>query len=236
MEFGPNAVTSILKDSRSIWWVGSWERGGLHKLDPEKGTFKTYLQGANVIKVYEDHTKTLWVASREGLFRLDREKDAFIRFDDLGFLSEANDISNLIEDAKGFLWLTTSSGIVRINPARNESTLFGKSYGITGNDFYYLAASKDKQGKLFFGAQSGYYSFFPDEITQKKRAPEIIITAFKISNKAVEFENGSPLTAPLSTIKEIKLKHNQDVFSFEFVGIDYSNPEENRHLFMLEKL
>ncbi|HEU4470786.1 MAG TPA: two-component regulator propeller domain-containing protein [Flavisolibacter sp.] len=234
VEFGPNAVTSILKDSRSDWWASSWERGGLHQFDPVTGKSKTYLRGANVIKVHEDHSKNIWAVCREGLFRLDRKEQAFIRFNDLGFLSDANDITNLVEDDKGYFWLTTLTGIVRVNPARNESTLFGKSYGINGNDFYFLASAKNKQGKLFFGAQSGYYSFFPDEITQKKRAPEIAITGFKISNKPVYPGDGGPLASPLSATKEIRLRHDQDVFSFEFVGIDYSNPEENRHLFMLE--
>ena len=233
-ELGPNTVASVLKDSRSTWWAATWERGGLHRFDPLTGKFKTYLKGASLIKIYEDHAGEVWAAGREGLFRLDREKDVFIRFNDLGFFSETNEIWNLIEDNKGNLWLTATTGIVRLNPKRDESTLFGKSYGINGNDFFYLAAGKNKEGKLFFGTQSGYYSFFPDEITQKKRAPEILVTAFKISNKPVPPGNGSPLTEPLSSINEISLKHDQNIFSFEFVGIDYSNPEENRHLFMLE--
>lgn len=233
-EFGANVVTSVLKDSRSVWWASSWQRGGVQRFDPETGNFKTYLKGANVVKVYEDHAKVIWAAGLEGLFRLNREKDAFIRFDDLGFLSEENKISNLLEDNTGNLWLTTFNGIVRVNPQRNESSIFGKSYGINGNDFYFLAAYKNKEGKLFFGGQSGYYSFFPDGITQKKRAPEITITSFKISNIVVQPGNGSPLTDPLSSITEIRLLYNQNTFSFEFVGIDYSNPEDNRHLFTLE--
>lgn len=233
-EFGSNAVTDVMKDSRSTWWAASWERGGLHRFDPESGKNKTYLQGASITNLFEDHSGVIWAAGREGLFRLDREKDAFIRFDDLGFLSETNEITNLIEDDRGNLWLTTSTGIVRINPKRDESTLFGKSYGINGQDFYYLAAGKNKEGKLFFGARSGYYSFFPDEITQKKRPPEILITGFKISNNPVAPDNDGPLTGPLSSVNEIRLTHDQNIFSFEFVGIDYANPEDNRHLFMLE--
>ncbi|MFT3681040.1 MAG: two-component regulator propeller domain-containing protein [Ferruginibacter sp.] len=233
-EFGADVITSVVSDSRSVWWASSWQRGGIQQFDPETGNFKTYLKGANVIKVYEDHAKVLWAAGFEGLFRYNREKDVFIRFDDLGFLSEENRISNMTEDNEGSLWLTTSSGIVRVNPQRNESSLFGKSYGINGNDFYFLAAHKSREGKLFFGSQAGYYSFFPGEITQQKRAPEITITGFKISNISVWPGSNGPLTEPLESVKEIRLQHNQNTFSFEFVGIDYSNPEDNRHLFMLE--
>lgn len=233
-EFGSNTVTDVLKDSHSAWWAATWEKGGVHRFEPQTGKFKTYLRGASVTNIREDHAGVVWVASREGLFRLDREKDAFIRFYDHNFLSETGEITNLIEDDKGNLWLSTTTGIVRINPKRDESTLFGKSYGINGTDFYYFASGKNKEGKLFFGGRSGYYSFFPDAITQKMPAPEILITGFKISNKPVEEGSGSPLTGPLASISEIRLAHDQNIFSFEFLGIDYSNPEENRHLFMLE--
>jgi ligand-binding sensor domain-containing protein len=233
-EYGSNAVTSVLKDRFSKWWAACWERGGIQQFDPESGKFKTYLNNGSVIKVYEDHAGVIWAAGREGLYKLDREKDVFVRFVDQGFLSEGNEISNLIEDNKGNLWLTTSIGLVKINAKRDESTLFGKSYGIKGTDFYFFASHKNKQGKLFFGAEAGYYSFFPEEITQKKRAPEVNIIGFKISNTPVQPGDGGPLKSSFSTVREIKLGHDQNIFSFEFVGIDYSNPEDNRHLFMLE--
>jgi hypothetical protein len=47
-------------------------------------------------------------------------------------------------------------------------------------------------------------------------------------------DNSGPLNAPLSEVKEIHLGYSQDIFSFEFVGIDYGNPADNQHLFMLE--
>ncbi len=46
----------------------------------------------------------------------------------------------------------------------------------------------------------------------------------------------SPLKEPLWQTKEIRLRYNQNVFSFDFAGIHYSNPEANQHLFMLEGL
>src|SRR5262249_36714021 len=34
--------------------------------------------------------------------------------------------------------------------------------------------------------------------------------------------------------KEISLRYNENVFSFDFAGIHYSDPENNRHLYKLE--
>ena len=233
-EYGPNLVTTILKDRHSKWWAACWERGGVQQFDPETGKFKTYLKGASIINLLEDHAGILWASGREGLYRFDQGTDFFYRFDDLGFLSETSEVRNLLEDNRGNLWMTTSTGIVKVNAQRTESTLIGKSYGIVGTDFSFLSAYKNAEGKLFFGATGGYFSFFPDEVIQEMRPPEIVITSFKISNKLIEPNSNGPLTEPLASIKKIRLNHEQDVFAFGFVGIDYSNPEDNRHLFMLE--
>ena len=65
-----NIVTSVLKDHQANWWAGCWNRGGVQKFDPVSGRSKVYLTGASIMKVFEDHNKTLWVAGSEGLYRL----------------------------------------------------------------------------------------------------------------------------------------------------------------------
>ena len=63
-----------------------------------------------------------------------------------------------------------------------------------------------------------------------------MLSAFRIADQPVIPGKESPLKKPLSQTKEIRLRYNQDVFSFDFVGIHYNNPQQNRHLFMLESL
>jgi hypothetical protein len=45
-----------------------------------------------------------------------------------------------------------------------------------------------------------------------------------------------PLREPLSDVKEIRLRYDQNVFSFDFVGIHYKSPEYKQLLFMLDGL
>ena len=182
---GRNVITSVLKDANSQWWIGCWNRGGVQQLDPETGRFKTYLSGASVARILEDHDGIIWAAGNEGLYRLNRKLGLFEKFEDPVFLNESNDISNLQEDNNGNLWMTSGTGIVRLNKERNETTLFGRSYGIDGQDFFNLTAYKGANGKLYFGYQSGYYAFFPDELARGIRAPEIIISAFRVANQLI---------------------------------------------------
>ncbi|HEX5654053.1 MAG TPA: histidine kinase, partial [Chitinophagaceae bacterium] len=160
--------------------------------------------------------------------------DSFLHFEDQVFLTEANSIRSIIEDNAGNLWFGTISGIIRVNRERNETTLFGKNYGISEREMFFGSAYIARNGKLYFLNVGGYYAFFPEQLIQGMRPPEIIIAGFRIANKLEIPRPGGPLTEPVSAVSAIRLKHHQNVFSFEFAGIDYSNPEDNRHLFMLE--
>jgi len=229
-----DVITSVLKDSHSLWLAGCWNRGGVQQFNPETGESKVYLAGASISRLYEDNTGTLWAAGTEGLYRLNRKLDQFQRFQDPAFLTETNEIQNLLGDNKGNIWMTAKAGILRLNQARNETTLFGKSYGINGNDFLYLSEYKGPDGKIYFGSQSGYYAFLPEELARGMRAPEIIISAFRVANQVIVPGKDGILKESLSATSKIRLNYDQNVFSFEFAGIDYSNPEDNRNLFMLE--
>jgi len=92
---------------------------------------------------------------------------------------------------------------------------------------------KAREGELFIGDRTGYYAFFPDQLKRNVTPPQIVITA---DNRSVKPGKGSPLNLPIAYTKEIHLEYNQNVFSFDFIGIHYSSPEDIRILFMMENL
>jgi ligand-binding sensor domain-containing protein len=231
-DVGTNTVTSVLKDRNSKWWAGCWMRGGVKQFEPESGKFKGYLRGASILAMVEDNAGVVWAAGGEGIYRYDRQLDTFYRFEDPIFLTEIVEVRDIVEDDKGNLWIAAANGIYRINAQRNETTLFGKNYGLSGNELYFLAGLKDSKGKLYFGYQDGYYSFFPEELTRGRKGPQLSIHGFQINNQKIG--DDPSLNEPFSAVRTIHLQHHQNTFSFEFVGIDYSNPENNHHLFMLE--
>lgn len=232
--FGPNIVTSVLKDRQGKWWAGSWWRSGLHQFNPEDGTFKSYLKGASVIGIFEDAEGKIWAGASEGIFQYNRANDSFQPLADPIYLTESKLIRTIVQDDSGNIWTSTTDGIVKVNYKRNETTVCGKNYGINGNDLVYGAAYKGRNGKIYIGKMNGYYAFFPNDLNRGIKPPEIVISDFRLANKLVQPGSDGPLNEPLSSVNEIRLHHNQDIFSFDFAAIDYTNPEENRHLFMLE--
>lgn len=98
----------------------------------------------------------------------------------------------------------------------------------------FLAAFKGRDGKLYFGNSSGYYAFFPQQWRPNDHPPRIAFAGLRIFDEPVLPGKRSPLKTPLSETSAIKLDPDQNVFSIDFTGIHYNNPEQNRYLYKLE--
>ena len=232
--FGQNCITAILKDKTDKLWIGSLMGGGLNLFNEKTGEFKNYLKVWEVNCLYEDSAGKVWAGSNDGLYTYDRSSDKFILYNNSNTMAEISSVLSIVEDNQRYLWLATTTGIARINPERNETSLFAKKYEISENGFRQRSAYKDRKGKIYFGDAAGYYSFNPAEFTQNIKIPEIIITNFSLADQIVKPNKDGPLKESLKNTKEIRLHYDQNVFSFDFAAIDYSNPDANRHLFILE--
>ena len=227
------SVPAILRDKTGKLWIGTWG-GGVNLFNRESNKFKNYLKGTTVSCLYEDADGALWLGGNDGLYKFDRSADAFIRYKVSGSFTEIPDVSRMVEDNQKYLWLQTSDGMMSLNPQRNETRNYGISKTTFGYIGYYGDCYKGRDGKLYFTESGGYYSFYPTDFTQHIKPPEIIFTGFSLGDQLIKPGNQGPLKESISQTTEIRLRYNQNVFSFEFAAIDYTNPESNRHLFMLE--
>ena len=232
--FGLNTVSSVLEDRRGKWWASCLQRGGVIQFNPENDKSKTYLKGSTMAAMFEDADGSLWAGGNEGLFQYNHISDSFYRFIDPVSGNGYNNVQSIREDNLYNLWMGTSDGIVKMNRQRNEINVYGRSSGIAEQQFSWGACYIGRKGKLFFGHANGYYAFFPGQLTTGVRPPEIFISGFRLANRLVLPDKNGPLPEPLSQTKKLNLKYNQNVFSFDFAVIDYTNPENNRHIFMLE--
>ena len=223
-------IPAILRDKTGKLWIGTWGYG-VNLFNQESYKFKNYLMGTQVSCLFEDADGALWLGGNGGLYTFDRSADAFIRFKVSGSFTDIPDVSHMVEDNQKYLWLQTSNGMMSVNPRRNET----RNYGIGPTNFDFKnRCYKGRDGKLYFTESGGYYSFYPADFTQHIKPPEIIFTGFRLADQLIKPGNQGPLKESISKTTEIRLRYNQNVFSFEFAAIDYTNPENNRHLFMLE--
>ena len=179
------------------------------------------LPGNSVISHYVDSKKRIWVGTRgNGLCLFNPDKQKFTGFPTKGILPN-NVIYGILEDEKSRLWISSNSGISRINFSDSSIANFNHRHGISGNQFNYKSYFKDRDGKMFFGSVTGLTSFFPEEIYFSNTKPVLYFSNFKIFNESIIPKKNSLLPLDIDYTNSIKLRYNQNSFTLEFSSINY---------------
>jgi signal transduction histidine kinase/ligand-binding sensor domain-containing protein len=223
-------IVTITEDTNHNLWLGHVNGGGIHKFNRETEQFKNYLTGVTVLGILADTNGRLWAGAETGLYIYSSASDSFTLFIDP---SSGNSISTraMVEDNNKNLWVSAQSAIYRIN---NDVFRFSRDFGIRDANLVPLSAHKASDGQLIFGHGTGYYSVYPEKISGNPIPPEINLSEFRIAGRPVYEGTSTALKEDLMHAKEIQLSHDQDVFSFLFNVVHYSNPETNRALYWLE--
>jgi len=245
---------SLYKDRRGIFWLGAGD--GLRRFDPATGGFKHYRNlphnpaslSHNVVRaVCEDPLapdQILWVGTAGGLNRFDRATETFTHFTEKDGLPD-NVIYALLSDpaSRDNLWMSTNKGLAKLVLSKAEGfdprTLTCKNFyvqdGLQDNEFNSGAYFKSASGELFFGGIGGFNAFYPEDIQDNPHAPPVALTGFQIFNKPVLLNApDSPLQSPISETKQLTLRYDQKVFSFEFAALDYTDPSKNQYVYKME--
>jgi signal transduction histidine kinase/ligand-binding sensor domain-containing protein/DNA-binding response OmpR family regulator len=192
-------------------------------------------ESLDVIWTLYDDGNLLWMGSNMGLSIFDKKQKVFTRVltKKEGLPTDA--VAGILADNKKQLWISTFSGLVRMNPTNyNDLKVFTKTDGLQGDQFFANACCRDASGEMFFGGLNGYSSFFADSIKEDKFIPPVEITDFKLFNKSENIADSKILPLNISETKEIVLKYSQNVITFNFVALNYAEPEKNQYAYMLE--
>ena len=240
-------VLVIFEDRSGILWIGT-SRNGLNKFDREKETFTYYKHKTNNLNslsynsvgvIYEDKTGVLWIGTYGGgLNKFDPDTETFQRFGEKDGLPD-NVIYGILEDDAGNLWLSTTNGLSKFNPKTKILKNYNIKDGLQNNQFEQNAYLKSRTGEFYFGGINGLNIFHPDSIKDNSNIPPIFVTDFQIFNKSVKvgldrLNDRTILSKTITEIEEIELTHEDYVFSFEFVALDYTNPIKNKFAYMME--
>ncbi|MBP8791796.1 MAG: response regulator [Lutibacter sp.] len=176
--------------------------------------------------VYEDPAKNIWIATEgDGLYYYNSISKKSIKYGiNEGLPNEV--IYTILPADSNTLWFSTNKGLSRLNLKTNEFKNFNASDGLIGDEFNFGAYIKLQNGNLMFGGTSGIDFFNPKIIKENSFIPPVSITEILVNNK--------PFLAENKTKKEITLEHNQNVFSFNFIALSYSQPEKNQYAYKLE--
>ena len=178
-----NVVSSVLEDRQGQIWVGCQMVGDIHQLNTADGKIRTYLNGKGIDCFCEDAEGIFWAGGDEGVFQYSRVTDSFMPFIDSATHTEFSFVRSIGEDEQRNLWIGASKGILQLNQQRIVTRIYGKSYGINGNDLRERAFYKKTMENYSLAHTPAILFFLPDQLAKDLKPPQIVFTDFRLTNK-----------------------------------------------------
>ncbi len=229
-------IYSIVEDCDGFIWIGS--SVGLNKYNPATDKFQQYKSKANstnslsnntVYSVFEDYDGFIWIGTASGLNKLDKKNTRFTYYTQKDGLP--NDvIYEILEDDNGDLWFSSNRGLAKFNKKTGKFRAFDKDDGLQSLEFNNGAKYKSKDGELFFGGISGFNSFYPDSIKDNEFIPKVVLNSLEKINR-----QGTQKYF-IEDQEKIVLSYKDYTFTIDFAALEYTHPEKNNYMYMMEGL
>ena len=250
-DFSNCDVQTIREDHQHRLWVAT-ENAGILRISgdghqPQSLRFHQYAPVNHnyplddALACYEDAEHRLWaIASSGGLFLYDAEKDAFEPVNHR-FHINVNSIYSIDGDNKGWLWLSTDKGLMRLKGDKNNNsvTYYGAEDGLETPHFS-RHGSFCHGKELFYGNVSGFFSFEPCQIEQYQQegSAPLIVSDLMIDDVPYHWLD-STLQKKISTCqpfytKELTIPSSVDKFSVGFSLLTYQSQQQCRYAYRLE--
>lgn len=190
------------------------------------------LPGKTVLSVYTGDKQYLWIGTEGyGLYAYHREGGELTRYgQDDGLPNEV--VYGILAEADPNLWLSTNKGLCKFNTNTGQVKNYDVYDGLQSNEFNYGAYFQTSEKELVFGGAKGFNIFYPANIRDNPFVPPVVITGFRIKNQTEHLQQF--LVGEIKGKEYLELKHEQNIISFDFVALNYSQPEKNQYAYMLE--
>lgn len=222
--------------------IGTWSNG-VYKYNKNKGIAKQFEltdskrildKKTRINNITQDLDGTIWFATNKGLVQHNPKEGTNKVFTENDGLSNDNICAVLVDDINN-IWVSTKGGISKLNANKKSFKNYDKHDGLQSNVFEEFVSLKTSNGYLLFSGTNGFNIFHPDSIKDNPNIPNVLLTEMLVLNEPVEIgAPGSPLTKHISLTNELELTYEQSSFSFEFIGINYTSPENNKYRYKLE--
>ncbi len=242
-----NDIMSVFVDRSGLIWIGS-ANNGLDLFDRNSGNFRHHQHlkedsnsiSANDIRcIFQDSRGNLWIGTESGgLNKLIGDKIFKNYSIKEGLISNA--IMGIEEDENGNIWISSFKGISRLD-VKSSSILnfdFHHNAYLEANQFNQSASLSDSGKVLYFGGINGLTVVKANEVITFNTKPNVVLTDFKIFNKSVPIgmlpDGRNIIERNLDEVSEIHLTFNNNVFSFEFAALDFTDPLKCEYAYKMD--
>ncbi|MCW3090890.1 MAG: hypothetical protein JWP81_1959 [Ferruginibacter sp.] len=222
-KFGSN-IERLYADQKGWLWVCT--RGnGLYKVNVKDGSVAgNYTaggpEGRKLMKPYAmdiiAYDDSLYFIASGGVNVLNTNANT-IRFLVKNNTYPTNNISNLIKDTSGKVWITSLGGLGTIDLKLHITSSYDQRDGVHTNNFNGGSTTMLNDGRIAIGTSHDLLVFDPTAIhIMDMPLPDIVITGFVLMNKALRIDS-------LNKLKNIELQYDKNSVIIEFSTLTYQN-------------
>jgi ligand-binding sensor domain-containing protein len=217
-------VSRMLADSSNYIWVCTTSNG-VFKINATSGVQEAHYttsgkagkslrtNNASDILQYND---SMFIIAGNGLNILNARTGNIQYFNTENGLP-TNDVTNLVIDRRGYIWMTTGVGVVSYHIAKEKMSTYNEMDGVHTNSFNISSSTILKDGRIAFGTAHDVLVFDPLKVTVEDYvAPRVEISGFSVMNKSLPID---------SIIKSgtVELQYDRNAIMAEFSSLTYQN-------------
>jgi signal transduction histidine kinase/ligand-binding sensor domain-containing protein/AraC-like DNA-binding protein len=232
-------VYALAEEKPGIIWIGT--RGaGLYRYNTinkrviaqySASTHKNLIRNDDILVLFNDGSDQIWVGSSNSIFSILPVSPDSVSISALNFPTELTNTSihSIQIDKPGNLWITTNQGLSLIDIKKKNVRSFNANDGLINFEYSDGASFFDeKSGRLYVGGTMGVDIIQTDEIKFSSYFPLLSINKLYIRNVPVEPGSDSVLKQRINHQKILRLKYNQNPFSFDISPLAFWGQERYR--------
>ncbi|HEY4784698.1 MAG TPA: two-component regulator propeller domain-containing protein, partial [Bacteroidales bacterium] len=216
-----NDIHEVYVDSKGIAWVATHS----NMIFALNNDTKHLLKGAGEIEftaIAKDTSGNMWAGTNgNGVFKFitNQKKDTFNYFSMRDGL-KSDFCYALLSDKYGNIWVGHRLGISRINSITNKIRTYGSEY--FSGDINLNAITQNSTGDIIFGTTDGLVIYESSKDKMASTPPIVNISSVTINDSVYDIS------------KKITLPYSNYRVKIQFIGLNYSNPEQVTYQYKLE--
>ncbi|CCH53101.1 Hybrid signal transduction histidine kinase D [Fibrisoma limi BUZ 3] len=243
---------ALYEDGAGVLWIGT-QKGLIRARPTQSGLdfsmFKNSVANRQsltndfVLSLTDDPyepNRYLWVGTKGGLERLDKQTGRFDHFtEEQGLPNKV--VYGILTDEFKNLWLSTNRGLAHFNPRSLTFRNYTKTDGLQDDEFNTGSFFKTATGELLFGGVNGLTAFRASALNNAtgprsaQRRPVAQIIGLKVNNRTVDPGAADGiLKESIEYTQALDLAHDQNLVTFEFGVMDFTNSARNRFRYRLD--
>ena len=234
-------VSSIIKDSNSVVWLG-FRDGGVSIYKDSIFSIIESISNKNITTLIKDDRSTIWIGTENnGIYAFDfNDYDEYILHLGINEGLSSNHISSFVFDNNKDLWVASLKGVDKIHFINergiNNIFNFGIKDGLKAIEMNSNSILSDINGNIWIGSVDGVSVRYNNTIRiNEEKLPVLHFTSLMIHNESFYQEVLLETFTSFDEKNEYEFDYiGKNHFELEFIGLYYSKPEEVKYKWILE--